>query len=116
MSGRQRRIDWFYARPGCESCEKVRAELAARRLTIVEERSTKRPLTEAEAIALLGEVDRVRIARGGKIDRRAAPETVPGDLRGPTGGFRAPLLRRGRELLVGYSAAALADFLREAGA
>ena len=42
-------IDFFYARPGCESCEKVRAELERRGTTIRAERSTKQPMTADEA-------------------------------------------------------------------
>jgi arsenate reductase-like glutaredoxin family protein len=104
-------IDWFYARPGCESCEKTRAELDRRGLEPREERSTKRPLDEPEARALLGSVDEVWIARGAKIDRRAAGSVAVADLRGPTGGIRAPLLRRGRRLLVGYGGSALRAWL-----
>lgn len=106
-------IDWFYARPGCESCEKTRAELGRRGLAVREERSTKRPLDEPEARALLASVDEVWIARGAKLDRRAAGSVAVADLRGPTGGIRAPLLRRGRRLLVGYGGSALRAWLED---
>jgi len=104
-------IDWFYARPGCESCEKTRVELERRSLEPREERSTKRPIDDSEARALLGSVDEVWIARGAKIDRRLAARVTVGDLRGPTGGIRAPLLRSGRHLLVGFHEATLREWL-----
>ena len=104
-------IDWFYARPGCESCEKTRAELARRALEPLAERSTKQPLQESEAQELIDSVDEVWIARAGKVDRRAAADVAVNDLRGPTGGIRAPLLRRSRALLVGFRESTLKEWL-----
>jgi arsenate reductase-like glutaredoxin family protein len=111
VKAKRRPVDWFYARPGCESCEKTRAELDRRGLAAREERSTKSPLDDADVRALLAEVDEVWIARGARIDRRAARGTEVDDLRGPTGGIRAPLLRRDRRLLVGFRASTLKEWL-----
>jgi hypothetical protein len=94
-------IDLLYARPSCESCAVVRQRLAATRTPVAAERSTREPFTAAEVRALLLQVDEVWIARGRKVERRRARDVRPDDLRGPTGGFRAPMLRAGRRLLVG---------------
>jgi arsenate reductase-like glutaredoxin family protein len=104
-------VDWFYARPGCESCEKVRGELARRGIGIGEERSTRQPMGAPEAAALLAGVDEVWISRGGRVDARPAAEIRVADLKGPTGGIRAPMLRRGGRLLVGYRESTLREWL-----
>jgi hypothetical protein len=64
-------------------------------------------MTDAEAKKLLGAVDVVVVAKGKKTRVLAAKETSLDDLRGPTGNIRAPLLRFGRRLLVGFSEEAL---------
>jgi len=108
-------VDWFYARPGCESCAKVRDELAGRESAIRAERSTREPLDDTEARALLESVDDVWIARPGRFERRAAGAVAVADLKGPTGGVRSPMLRRGKSLLVGFGAATLKEWLDTTG-
>jgi hypothetical protein len=84
-------------------------------VAIAEERSSKRqPLSDDEARQLLGEVDTVVIARGKATRRQEATATSLDDLRGPTGGFRAPMLRRGRTLLVGFHPDAIGALLADA--
>lgn len=86
--------------------------LAAKQVEIRRERSTKKaPLSQADVEALLASVERVWLARGASVEERAAREVVPADLKGPTGNFRAPLVRRGKLLLVGFHAAALERLL-----
>ena len=64
---------------------------------------------QAEAVALARVADRVIVARGKKVitfDMKKAPpsdETLAAHLLGPTGNLRAPTLRRGKTLLVGFS-------------
>jgi hypothetical protein len=88
--------------------------LAKSKAKIVEERSTSRaPLTDADARRLLGEVDEVWIARGRDSVGMAAGTAKPADLKGPTGGYRAPMVRLGRTLFVGLQEAALRE--RRAG-
>ncbi len=78
--------------------------------TIVEERpSRKRPLTDDDARALLAEVETVQIARGKRVVSIAAQDTDINQLKGPTGNYRAPMVRRGETLLVGFHAEALAE-------
>ena len=104
-------VDWLYARPGCESCAKARAELGRRKSEVRAERSTRQPLDDAEAKNLLASVDEVWIARAGRVERHDAGAVGVADLKGPTGGVRAPLLRRGRSLFVGFGAATLREWL-----
>ena len=52
--------------------------------------------------ALLAAVDEVVVAKGGKTVKLAAKEATLDGLKGPTGNYRAPMLRVGRTLLVGF--------------
>ena len=62
-----------------------------------------------EALALARSADRVVAARGKKVvtfDMKADPPdeaTLLAHLLGPTGNLRAPALRRGKTLLVGFN-------------
>jgi hypothetical protein len=82
--------------------------LDRKRVRIGTERSArKEPLDEAEVRALLKRVDTVIVARGKKSSQFAAGEVKPGDLKGPTGNFRAPMIVKDRTLIVGFSAEGL---------
>ena len=95
------------------SCARTRAVLDRARARIGEERSSRQsPMTEAEARALLHGVDVVIVARGKNSRTIPAPEASPDDLRGPTGGIRAPIVRKGKTLLVGFSETELKKLLR----
>jgi hypothetical protein len=83
-------------------------------VTIGENRkSKKQPLDDAGARDLLAQVDDVVIARGKSSRTQKAGDTTLDDLRGPSGGFRAPMVRVGRRLLVGFSQDALGRLLKE---
>jgi len=56
-------------------------------------------------------VERVIVAKGKASRTLAAKETTLDDLRGPTGRFRAPMVRKGKTLLVGFSEAELEKVL-----
>jgi hypothetical protein len=63
----------------------------------------------AEALALARQVERIVVARGKKVitlDMKKDPPDEPTLLRyllGPTGNLRAPTVRRGNVLLVGFA-------------
>jgi hypothetical protein len=79
---------------------------------VEEERpSRSRPLSDADAKALLAGVDTVTLARGKSARTLPAREATLDDLRGPTGNFRAPIVRVGRRLLVGWHEEALRELL-----
>ena len=83
--------------------------LASRKVVVREERSARQALSVDEVSELLAAVDEVWIARGKKVEKLPAATARPDDLRGPTGNFRAPMLRRGRRLLVGFHAESVAE-------
>ena len=80
---------------------------------IREERpARKQPLDEKEVRALLGKVSQVVIARGKKAEVFPVNEVAPDMLKGPSGSFRAPMLVRGKKMLVGFSAETLETWFR----
>ena len=71
-----------------------------------------------EALALLKTVSRVVTAKGKKIvvfdltHNRPDDETLVANLLGPTGNLRAPTLRKGSTLYVGFSEDVYRELLR----
>ena len=69
-------------------------------------------MVDADVKGLLSSVDEVVVAKGKKAVTRAAKGVSLDDLKGPTGNYRAPMLRVGRRLLVGFHPETLESFLR----
>jgi arsenate reductase-like glutaredoxin family protein len=78
----------------------------------------KTTLKEKEALALVQNVDEVYASKGKQVVHLDLKKVKPdkavllGLLLGPTGNLRAPTLRKGRTLLVGFDEAAYAKVLR----
>ena len=69
-------------------------------------------MKDADVKALLASVDEVVVARGKKAVASPAKAIGLDDLKGPTGNYRAPMLRVGRKLLVGFHPESLDALLR----
>jgi hypothetical protein len=85
--------------------DRTKARIAAERP------SKKEPLSDADARALLASVSEVVVAKGKSLRTLAAKDAGLDDLRGPTGSFRAPMVKVGRRLLVGFHEETLRDEL-----
>ena len=78
----------------------------------------KTTLKEREALALAGGVDEIYASKGKQVVhldlKKDKPDaaTLKGLLLGPTGNLRAPTLRKGRTLIVGFDEATYAKLLR----
>jgi len=78
----------------------------------------KSPIRGEAALAVTTDVDALWVARGQKAVHVDLTTSRPGRaellglLLGPTGGLRAPTLRVGRTLLVGFNAEAYAKILK----
>ena len=76
------------------------------------------PITGEAALAVTRDVDDIWVAKGKKAVHVDLRKAKPGKaellalLLGPTGGLRAPTLRVGRTLLVGFNEAAYATALK----
>ena len=80
-------------------------------VTVRQERpARKEPLTDKDVNALLRDVSEVIIARGKKTETHAAKDVTPAMVKGPSGNVRAPLLVRGKTMLVGLSLETLEDW------
>ncbi len=60
------------------------------------------PMKEKDVKELVSSVSQVLVAKGKAIRVLAAASVTLDDLKGPTGNFRAPMVKIGRKLLVGF--------------
>ncbi len=78
----------------------------------------KAPLKEKDALALARNVDEIYASKGSKVIHMNLKQDKPDKdallavLLGPTGNLRAPTLRSGRTLLVGFDEATYAKILK----
>ena len=106
-------IDWFYFRKSCITCKRAQAHLD-RAQTAVSETVDARTVRydEADALNVLEGIDKLVAMRGTKIEEfdlkndRPADDVLLAKLIGPSGNLRAPTVRIGRTLLVGFNAEA----------
>jgi arsenate reductase-like glutaredoxin family protein len=78
----------------------------------------KTTLKEKEALALIGGVDEIYASKGKQVThldlKKEKPDaaTLKSLLLGPTGNLRAPTLRKGRTLIVGFDEATYAKLVK----
>jgi arsenate reductase-like glutaredoxin family protein len=101
------------------TCAKTQGFLARHKVTVTEEADAKKATIKgARALDVLDAVDDLYVAKGKKVEhvdlKKSKPDraTLLGLLLGPTGNLRAPTLRRGRTLIVGYDEATYKTVLR----
>lgn len=104
-------VDWYYHRNGCVTCQKMDALLASLEITAKEVVSANKiRLGVPEALELVGKCNRLVVSKGTKayeIDLKKEPKTeeeLQALIIGPTGNLRAPTIRRGKTLYVGFQA------------
>jgi arsenate reductase-like glutaredoxin family protein len=113
-------IDWMYDRKSCKTCIAARSFLAEQSVAPAKDvvNATKIRMGEEEALALAKSVETVVATRGKAIvmlnhkKDKPTDEELIGVLIGPTGNLRAPTLKVGKTLLVGFSAEAYAATLK----
>jgi arsenate reductase-like glutaredoxin family protein len=91
------------------TCAKTQGFLAKNKVSVTEQSDAKKATIKgAAALAVLDGVDELYVAKGKKVEhvdlRKARPDrpTLLALLLGPTGNLRAPTLRKGRTLIVGF--------------
>lgn len=86
--------------------------LASHSAAAAEERnSRKQPLADDDVRQMLAEAETVYVARGKKRREIPAAEATLDDFKGPTGNYRAPMIRSGDRLLVGFHPETLEQLL-----
>ena len=103
-------IDWMYDRKSCKTCQRARGYLGACEIAARETvDATKVRIGPAEALKLLAGVERVIAAKGKKVvtfdltDARPDDETLLAAVIGPSGNLRAPAVRVGKTMLIGFT-------------
>jgi arsenate reductase-like glutaredoxin family protein len=101
------------------TCGKTQGYLAKRGIETVEEvNAGKKRMGEKEALELAKGADELYAAKGKKVVhidlRKEKPDraTLLGLLLGPTGNLRAPTLRKGKTLIVGFDEETYSKVLR----
>ena len=88
----------------CGKTQEFLAKAGVSALQVVD--AKKKTLGEADALAMLAGIDHVYVAKGKKVVhvklKGADLKEVAAMMLGPTGNLRAPTLRVGRTLLVGF--------------
>ena len=104
-------VDWYYHRKGCVTCQKMDALLATLEIIPNEVVSANKiKLGVHEALDLVGQCTKLVVSKGTKafeIDLKKTPksaEELQALIIGPTGNLRAPTIRRGKTLFVGFQA------------
>ena len=107
-----KQVEWSYHRNGCKTCGKTAAFLADHQIDVgKQEDARKVPLADADALKLVGQVNDLYVTRGTKvihIDLKSArpdDEALLGLLIGPSGKLRAPTLKIGKTMIVGFDQA-----------
>lgn len=104
------KVDWGYLRSGCDTCQKAVASLAKAKVQVVERVDAKKEPIVSDMIMSVVEGCQMIVGTRGKkivrIDLRNEPVDVTaihGLLVGPSGKLRAPTLRVGKTLVVGFN-------------
>ena len=91
------------------TCAKTQGFLAKHKVTVTEQADAKKATIKGPAaLDVLDGIDELYVAKGKKVERvdlkKSKPDhtTLLGLLLGPTGNLRAPTLRKGRTLVVGF--------------
>lgn len=107
-----KKVDWSYHRNGCKTCEKTAVFLSDRQVPIAEQVNAKKiALAETEALALAAQADELYATKGTKVvhinlkHERPDDETLLNLMIGPSGKLRAPTLKKGRTVIVGFDEA-----------
>ena len=94
------------------TCAKAQGFLAKHKVAVTEQRDAKKATIKGEAaLAVLKNVDEIYAAKGKRIIHVDLKQGKPPRaellevLLGPTGNLRAPTIRKGRTLIVGFDAA-----------
>jgi arsenate reductase-like glutaredoxin family protein len=101
------------------TCAKTQGYLAKHKLAVAAQSDAKKATIKGEAaLGVLKDVDQLYVAKGKKVvhvdlkQERPPRAELLGLLLGPTGNLRAPTLRKGRTLIVGFDETTYAKLLR----
>lgn len=104
------KIDWYYHRANCETCAKSQAFLTRAEVSIAEQTDARKVRYDrAAALTLARGASQVIAARGKTVltfDMKKDPpddDTLARALLGPHGNLRAPAVKIGGRLYIGFA-------------
>lgn len=107
------RVDWYYHRKGCRTCARADAFLEETGLRVAEQiDARKERMGPKDAIELARSMNELYVMKGKKLVHVRMGKDAPSNaeleklLIGPSGNLRAPTIRRGKKLFVGFDAEA----------
>lgn len=115
-------VDWHYHRPNCETCSKAKSFLDEHSVASREVVNARKESIEPDvAFEILQKVDDLHVVRGSKVydfklsnltEQRAELESL---IIGRSGSLRAPTIRVGRTMIVGFEPQIYGRVLRVEG-
>ena len=103
-------LDWIYHRKNCNTCQKAQDFLASKKIEPKELVDAKKVrYGNGDALKLAAEATELYATKGTKLIHIDLQKNKPGDeellalMIGPSGNLRAPTLRVGKTLLVGFN-------------
>jgi arsenate reductase-like glutaredoxin family protein len=112
-------IDWYYHRVGCTACRKAQDFLADFELVVRERVDARRTRIGPSALSKVVDGARTVLVSNGRSVARydldgkgRAPSEMYARMVGPTGNLRAPTLKRGRLVVVGYHVESMREFVQ----
>ena len=104
-----KKIDWMYARKGCATCKKAEGAIESITSTVKEKVDANKVKYGADRVTEVVEgVNTLIVVKGKAVNsinlKKEAPDAdaLAGYLLGPTGNLRAPTIRVGKTMVVGY--------------
>jgi len=117
--GRTLAIDWYYHRVGCTACRKAQTFLAGYDLAVRERVDARKTRIGPSALSDVVKGARTVLVSNGRSVARFELTTGKPDraelysrMVGPTGNLRAPTLKRGRLVVVGYHVDSMKELVR----
>ena len=112
------KIDWMYFRKSCTTCKRAQAFLDEKHVTVGDTTDANKVRKGAvEALALAKAAAKIIVVKGKKHvvfdlkNEMPADGILIGHLLGPTGNLRAPTIRVGTTLFVGFNEEAYGELL-----
>ena len=112
-------VEWSYLRANCKTCEKAEAWLGKSGVASGPRVDARKETINAQnGLKLARTVDEVRVAKGNAVTKIDMKKGAPGDAElskliiGPTGNLRAPSLKHGKTLVVGFNDQLYGEFFQ----
>lgn len=103
-------LDWIYHRKNCNTCQKAQDFLDSKKIQPREHVDARKVrMSEADVLKLARAASEMYATKGTKLIHLDLQKDKPGDdallalMIGPSGNLRAPTLRVGKTLLVGFN-------------